>query len=270
MLFGYTEEEMFGKSIDIIIPKENVEEGEIDRMRAITLSRGFLRNFETIRKIKNGALISVAITQSPLKDARGNLIGYSVIYRDISRQKRFEEELQSRFEKIQNAYLEMGKQRRYIDYLNELLDMASSKHQPEDIIVYIANAFMIIGQVDLTALYIYKNGMLEMEALSGGGHDWWGKKCIEMKGSVFETAYELRKEIKIIDVQSEENFPLKGLVQKYDLRSLLLIPFFYKDEFLGMASFYVKSGQSVSALDNEFLMLFAKQATLVLKQIKTN
>lgn len=85
-LFGFTAAEAVGRSITIIIPDERLHEEEeiIGRIR-----RGDrMDHFETVRRHKDGTLIDVALTVSPVRDAQGAVIGASKIARDISERKR--------------------------------------------------------------------------------------------------------------------------------------------------------------------------------------
>ena len=81
-LFGYSQEEIVGKPITLIIPTERLhEEAEIlARLRAGKA----LERFETIRIAKNGRRISVLISVSPLRDEEGRVIGASKIIHDIT------------------------------------------------------------------------------------------------------------------------------------------------------------------------------------------
>jgi len=91
-VFGYTAEEVVGKPIYVIIPPDRLDEEPriLSRLR-----RGErVDHFETIRRRKDGVLIDVSLTISPVKDGRGNVIGASKIARDITRQKRAEKEIQ--------------------------------------------------------------------------------------------------------------------------------------------------------------------------------
>ncbi len=88
-LFGYTAEETIGQPIYILIPPErhNEEPGILERIR-----RGErIDHYETIRRRKDGGLIDISLTVSPLKNASGKIIGASKIARDISGRKREEE-----------------------------------------------------------------------------------------------------------------------------------------------------------------------------------
>lgn len=91
--FGYTAEEALGRHISLIIPPERVsEETEIiNRMR-----RGErLHHFETLRRRKDGKLIYVSITVSPVRNTEGRIIGASKIARDISERQRTEARLRA-------------------------------------------------------------------------------------------------------------------------------------------------------------------------------
>jgi PAS domain S-box-containing protein len=89
-LFGYTAHELIGKSITIIIPPERRgEEREIlERIR-----RGErIEHYETIRQRKDGSLVEISLTVSPIKDATGRIVGASKIARDITERRRAQEQ----------------------------------------------------------------------------------------------------------------------------------------------------------------------------------
>jgi PAS domain S-box-containing protein len=90
-LFGYTAQETIGKSITILIPagRENEEPEILDRIR-----RGDrIDHYETVRQRKDGSLIDISLTVSPIKDAQGKVIGASKIARDISERTRAEAQI---------------------------------------------------------------------------------------------------------------------------------------------------------------------------------
>jgi len=90
-LFGYRAEEMIGQPILRLLPEDRHEEeyAILERLR-----RGErVDPFETVRRAKDGRLLDMSITVSPLRDARGRIIGASKIARDITERKRAEEAL---------------------------------------------------------------------------------------------------------------------------------------------------------------------------------
>jgi PAS domain S-box-containing protein len=86
--FGYSADEMLGQPILILIPEElHYEEEEILRkMRAGER----IEHYETTRTKKNGDIVEVSVTISPIRDESGRIIGASNIARDISNRKRVE------------------------------------------------------------------------------------------------------------------------------------------------------------------------------------
>jgi PAS domain S-box-containing protein len=90
-LFGYEPEEIIGKSILTLIP-EHLQSDEPKILSEIRAGRS-IEHFETVRRKRSGELIDVSLTISPVKNARGEIIGASKILRDISARKRMEESL---------------------------------------------------------------------------------------------------------------------------------------------------------------------------------
>ena len=89
-VFGYAAEEVIGQPITIVIPKDRQNE---EREILTHIRRGEGVHFETVRQRKHGSLIAVSITVSPVKNAQGKIIGASKIARDITEQKRDQEQM---------------------------------------------------------------------------------------------------------------------------------------------------------------------------------
>ena len=85
-MFGYTSEEMIGKSITVLFPKDRLEE-EPKILEQIRRGQR-VDHFETIRVCKDGRPLDVSVTISPVKDASGNVIGISKVARDVTGIKR--------------------------------------------------------------------------------------------------------------------------------------------------------------------------------------
>jgi PAS domain S-box-containing protein len=104
-LFGYSAEEMIGKSIEVLIPDHYLEE---QRLFADAVGQGGeAKRFETVRLAKNGRLIPVSITISPIRNSAGGLIGTSRTLHDISQAKAQEEALRQ-VEERQRLAVESG------------------------------------------------------------------------------------------------------------------------------------------------------------------
>ena len=90
-VFGYTAEEAIGQPITIVIPQDRQDE---ERVILTRIRRGErIDHFETVRQRKHGSLIVVSLTVSPVKNAEGKIVGASKIARDITEQKRSQEQI---------------------------------------------------------------------------------------------------------------------------------------------------------------------------------
>jgi len=97
-LFGYAAAEMLGQPTTILIPPERLEEetGILAR-----LARGeAIDHLETLRRGKDGRLIEVSVTVSPIRNDRGELIGTSKIARDITERRHTERKLRAHLAKL--------------------------------------------------------------------------------------------------------------------------------------------------------------------------
>jgi PAS domain S-box-containing protein len=100
-LFGYTVEELIGKPMTTLIPTEHHNE-EVEILSRIRRGER-IEHFETIRQRKDGTLISVSLTISPVKDKTGKIIGASKIARNISERKQTEQKLAASFQREKTA-----------------------------------------------------------------------------------------------------------------------------------------------------------------------
>jgi len=85
-LFGYAAAEIIGQSITKIIPQDRLSE-ETEILRRVMRGER-VDHFETLRRRKDGTLVDISLTVSPVKDPAGRIIGASKIARDISERKR--------------------------------------------------------------------------------------------------------------------------------------------------------------------------------------
>jgi PAS domain S-box-containing protein len=90
-IFGYTAAEAVGRPITIVIPQDRQDE---ERTILTRIRRGErIDHFETVREGKHGSRIVVSLTVSPVKNAEGTIVGASKIARDVTAQKRAQEQI---------------------------------------------------------------------------------------------------------------------------------------------------------------------------------
>ncbi len=101
-MFGYGADEAIGRSITLIIPTERLSE---EREILERLGRGeAIQHFETERRTKDGRLLPVSISVSPVHDARGKVIGASKIARDNTDRRRVQQQMLTSVQRLESLY----------------------------------------------------------------------------------------------------------------------------------------------------------------------
>ncbi|CAN5857669.1 hypothetical protein BH11BAC4_BH11BAC4_25880 [soil metagenome] len=98
-MFGYTEAEITGEHISVLIPKDRLSE---EQMIISNLRQGKrIMHYETIRLSKTGKELYISLSVSPIKNSAGLVVGASKIARDITRQKQVEASLKRYTEQLE-------------------------------------------------------------------------------------------------------------------------------------------------------------------------
>ncbi len=97
-LFGYSREEMIGKDISVLVPSGL--ESEFQQMLDCIRRGERVKAVETVRRRKDGSLVAIAVTVSPIKDAMGRTVGASSISHDITERKRAANEIKNSQERL--------------------------------------------------------------------------------------------------------------------------------------------------------------------------
>jgi len=90
-LYGYSAEEILGKSISILIPPDYLDDLQ-EILIKIKIGE-YIRHYETVRQTKSGSWVDVSLSISPIRTIAGDIIGASIIARDITERKKAEMEL---------------------------------------------------------------------------------------------------------------------------------------------------------------------------------
>src|SRR5262249_5191681 len=95
-LYGYTAQEIIGRRLIMLIPPERREMEKDTLERLLRGER--VKHYETLRLRKDGSVVDISLTVSPIVNARGQVIGTSRIARDITERKRADEEIRAGYE----------------------------------------------------------------------------------------------------------------------------------------------------------------------------
>ena len=103
-IFGYTAEEIIGRDISILIPPELLHK-ESETLEKIKRGESIL-NFGTVRLRKDGSRVPISMSQSPIRNIRGEIVAVATIARDVSERNKTLEEIQKLNESLEQRVLE--------------------------------------------------------------------------------------------------------------------------------------------------------------------
>jgi PAS domain S-box-containing protein len=105
-LFGYTSKEVIGKSITLLIPQDQLDV-ELDILARLRKGER-IAHVETLQRCKDGHLIDVSITASPLRNLQGEIIGASKVIRDITERRQAEKTQRESYARLQSHTEELA------------------------------------------------------------------------------------------------------------------------------------------------------------------
>jgi PAS domain S-box-containing protein len=91
LIMGYSKDELIGEHLSILLPPERVH--ELEEMRAKVQISGALRDIEVRSKRKDGVMIYLSLSVSPIRDLQGTIVGFLRVAKDITEKKRYERRL---------------------------------------------------------------------------------------------------------------------------------------------------------------------------------
>ncbi|MFH1284684.1 MAG: PAS domain S-box protein [Candidatus Peregrinibacteria bacterium] len=264
-MFGYKEPEILNKKLaNLVIPEDEQIQNKnlIDQVE----KRKFIKNVETKRITKSGKIIDVIISVTRVTDEKDEFIGYLVIYRDITDKKKTSTELQKRFETIQDAYKELGLQRRQNDYIYELIDSAASDNSLENLTKLIVSAACMLTKCDGSVLRFYNSetDRLKLQACIGVDTKWLSKDSILFGNSVAQEACGNKRPIIIQDISRSDKHQSIKLAEAHGFKTLIVIPLIVGSKILGSLSLYATDPSKFRLIETDFLEKFGKQCSLAI------
>ncbi|HEX5220064.1 MAG TPA: PAS domain S-box protein [Verrucomicrobiae bacterium] len=241
-LFGYTAEEAIGKPIGLIIPPDRQGEEAVilDRVR----HRRPVEHYETVRRHKNGALLNISLTVSPIVDASGKVVGASKIARDITERKRTDDSLKRRAAELLALY-------QLTDQLNRAASLTD---------VYRAALDAIISAIRCdraSVLFFDEKGVMRFAAWRGlsqsyreavEGHAPW---TIETKDP---------QPVWIADIETGDvSDSLKEIVRREGIRALAFVPIVVNGKLIGKFMAYHNLPHALSREELNLALTIARQ-----------
>jgi len=126
MMFGYTADEVVGKPLNFLMPKEQWRQCTENFKRAVV--EGYVKGIEAPRIGKDGEIIIVDQTLTSIRDSKGEIVGFVAIMRDITKRKRAELDLKNSLEELEKRTREL------LEVQKELHQLASIVENSNDAI----------------------------------------------------------------------------------------------------------------------------------------
>ena len=240
-IFKYKASEVVGKPVTILIPEErHSEEAEIlGRIR----HGEQVKHFETIRKRKDGSLLDVSLTISPIKDANGHIVGASKIARNITERKHNERQQRALFELVATVNA--------APTINEICNAALEailQCQNSD------RASILLCDADGVMRFKAWRGLSDNYRRAVEGHSPWKKG-------------ELPQIVMIDDLATIEMDPdLKKTIETEGIRSLAFIPITFERRLLGKFMVYFNAPHRFGANELQPAQTIASQVAFAIER----
>jgi PAS domain S-box-containing protein len=255
-LFGYTAEEAVGRSIaELLIPDDRQDEEPTILAR---LRRGErVDHFETVRRKKDGSLVDISLTISPVKDSRGTIIGASKIARDISERKRADAAIQNLNEQLTADLAAMTR-------IHQLSTRMMQVEDFPELLGDIVMAAIEIAGADMGNIQLVEEGGLRIAAQRGFETPFLDFfDYVQYGQAACGAAFMNRQRIIVEDVERSPLFdgqPLK-VMRQAEVRSVQSTPLMTRSgEIVGMLSTHWRRRWRPSERDLRLIDIVARQS----------
>jgi len=262
-LYGYTRKEMIGRSASCLIPEDRID----DELRLLNEVREGkeIKHYQTVRRHKDGHLIQISLTLSPIKDPFGNIVGVSSVARDITERIMIEERLKELNDKV---VLERNKIRHVLsieEHLNTIFDI-------NKLVDFVVDKTTEVLEAEKCSFMLVDYDTRE---LAMKGHKGIDSRFIEgcelkMAGSITGIIASEGKPVLVLDIESDKRF-LRKKGESYQTRSFISAPIKLGGNlmgFLNVADKSSKEGKIFSELDLKILCMIVRQVAVALENAR--
>ena len=197
-MFGYTQDEIIGKHISILIPPSRIKEEEYIIGQIVAGKR--VDHFETIRVTKAGKEIAISLSVSPVKNSSGKVIGASKIARDISSQRMAEETSKRYTERLET--------------INHIIKLVSEELDLNRILQKVTDATTQLTGAQFGAFFYNKVDVsgesLMLYTLSGAPREAFEKFGMPRNTAVFHSTFSGQGVVRVNDITKDPRYGLSS------------------------------------------------------------
>jgi PAS domain S-box-containing protein len=243
-IFGYTPDEIIGQSVTVLIPADRQDE---EPQILARLRRGErVDHFETVRRRKDGALLDVSLTISPIKDASGQVIGASKIARDITARRRVEARQRALYDMLASVNRAAALPDIYEAALETILRCQNAER-----------AAILLCDDERVMRFVAWRGLSDGYRAAVEGHSPWGPDEHDAQPVCIE------------DVATAElDAHVRAAVEGEGIRALAFIPLGYEKRLLGKFMIYYDAPHHFSTEELELAGAIATQIAFAIERQK--
>jgi PAS domain S-box-containing protein len=264
-LFGYTAEEVIGKPVTLLIPPErhNEEPGILESVK-----RGQrIEHYETVRRRKDGGLLDISLTVSPIRDAQGNVVGASKIARDISRRKRTEGALRESEERLAAELQAMKNLHSLTTQLLGARDLPTALNE-------VLDAAIAMNRADFGNVQVFNPASRALEIVAQRGFkqaflNSFRSVSIDDE-SACARAMKQGKQVFIEDVENDPDYaPYREIAAAAGYRAVQSTPLLSRrGDLIGILSTHFRHRHRPTVRDQRMLDLYARQAADLIERLR--
>jgi PAS domain S-box-containing protein len=244
-MYGYSPDDVIGEHVSMLNPER------ADEFRSIMerLRRGeHIDHFETQRKRKDGVVLDVSLTISPIADQHGNLVGASTIARDITDRRRME----ARLERIAQLSLALRGKEDEDEILHLALDAVEQATGAE-------RSAALLRDDDGVMRFRTWHGLSDGYRVGVEGHNPWLDDEADAKPVLIE------------DVRADASLSeLLPMIEAEEIGALAFIPLVHQDHLLGKFMAYFAEPHAIAAVDVEHVQTIANHVAFWIDRRRTD
>ena len=262
-LFGYTGKQMLGRSDSCLVPEDTAgdEQCLIDEAR----QGREIKHYQTVRRHKDGHVIPVSLTLSPIKDPFGNIVGISSIARDISERVMTEKKLKELNDKVALERNKISKVLSIEEHLNTIFDM-------NKLIDFVVDKTTEVLHAEKCSLMLvdYDTRELCIKGHKGIDHRFIRGGELNKEDSIAGIIAHESKPVLVVDIENDKRFLRKKGIS-YQTKSFISAPIKSGGKVMGFVNVADKNsreGNVFSELDLKILCMIVRQVAVAMENAK--
>ncbi|HET9247639.1 MAG TPA: PAS domain S-box protein, partial [Xanthobacteraceae bacterium] len=250
-LFGYSAEEMIGRPITTVIP-DHLKGEEVQFLEHIKAGAR-IEHYETIRCCKDGRLVDVSLTVSPMRDEYGTIVGASKIARDVTARKRAEAVVSRRADEQAALY-------RFTNRLYRAESIKDIYEAALDAIMdamHCSRASILRCDSDGVMRFVAWRGLSEGYRRATTGHSPW------------TLDHPNPEPVCITDIdRAELEAPLKTIVKQEGIGALAFVPLMAEGRLVGKFMVYYSTPRAFDGEAMELALTLARQLGFAVERMR--